>query len=366
MVSSSFIFHTIIIINCLLNIVSTKSILKNQLKYEFIKTRKDLLRTLSKWPPTISKTLELHVKNSHFNDIRKVFNLCAKHKEALPIPIENSDFIYDQPGFCFKQSNLWILITVHTHPSHRQKRDLIRGTWGSLSRVNNRKIAVLFFMGLSNNLTEQKMIEEEERIHSDIVQRAFLEHYTNMTRKHITIMEWISKGYCNNVQFLVKVDDDTFVDIFHLTTYLESKQTQLNGTFYCSATSNVKVKRPNSVKNFKWQITDKEYPENVFPTYCEGFGYVMDMKLAPSIYWCSMFRRSIWIDDVYVTGILAQTLGIPRIPFQNGHGYFNLKSAKEEGLLSDSIFLISFYNEFLPLTVQDLWREAVAYSMEID
>ncbi|CAH8839259.1 unnamed protein product [Trichobilharzia szidati] len=349
-----------------MNTISMKSSVKNKTKHTFIKTKQDLLITLSKWPKTITKTLELHVRNSNFKDIQQVFNLCASDKHALPIPIEQSDFIFNQPNFCVKHTNLWILIVVHTHPSNKHKRDLIRGTWGSLNRVNNRKIGVLFFMGLSNNLEEQKIIEEEERMHNDIVQRAFLEHYHNMTRKHLTVMEWISTGYCNKVPFLVKADDDTFIDIFHLVNYLENRQTQLNSSFYCSATANVKVKRPNHMKNSKWEITNKEFSDNVFPTYCEGFGYVMDMKLAPYLYWCSMFTSPIWIDDVYVTGILAENLGIQRIPFQSGHGYYNLKPGREDGSLADSIFLISLYNEFYPLTFQEMWRESVMYSMQID
>uniref|UniRef100_A0A3Q0KJU7 Hexosyltransferase n=2 Tax=Schistosoma mansoni TaxID=6183 RepID=A0A3Q0KJU7_SCHMA len=364
-----YVFHSlflIVLIITLLNNVSMKSILNIKPKTEFIKTKKDLIKTLSRWPTTIHRKLELHNKNSNFNDISKVFNLCAKNKDAIPILIENSDFIFSQSTYCYKQTNLWILIAVHTHPNHRQKRDLIRGTWGSLRRVNNRKIGILFFMGLSNDLKEQKLIEEEERIYGDVVQRAFLENYYNMTRKHITIMEWISQGYCNNVPFLVKVDDDTFVDIFHLTRYLELKHNDLKGLFYCTATSNIKVVRPNSIKHSKWEISDKEYPEKIFPTYCEGFGYIMDMKLAPYLYWCSMFQPPIWIDDVYVTGILAQNLGIPRLRFQDGHSYLNLKPAKEEGLLADCIFLVSFYNEFYPLTVQEMWREVVAHSMGID
>ncbi|VDQ00471.1 unnamed protein product [Trichobilharzia regenti] len=183
-----------------------------------------------------------------------------------------------------------------------------------------------------------------------------------MTRKHLTIMEWISTGYCNKVPYLVKVDDDTFIDIFHLTSYLENKQPQLNNSFYCSATANVKVKRPNLMKNSKWEITNKEFSDSVFPTYCEGFGYVMDMKLAPYLYWCSMFQSPIWIDDVYVTGILSEILGIQRIPFQNGHGYANLKPGREEGSLADSIFLLSLYNEFYPLTFHEMWRESVMYT----
>ncbi|CAH8499366.1 unnamed protein product [Heterobilharzia americana] len=221
-------------------------------------------------------------------------------------------------------------------------------------------------MGISNNFKEQKQVEEEEQIYGDIVQRAFLEHYYNMTRKHISVMEWISAGYCNKVPFLVKADDDTFIDIFHLTSYLEMKQTDLHGTFYCSATAHVKVERPGGAKHSKWEITNKEYPENEFPTYCEGFGYVMDMKLAPYLYWCSMFQPSIWIDDVYMTGILAKRLGIPRIPFQSGHSYYNLQPGREVGSIADFIFLISLYNEFYPLTFQDMWREAVTYSMQID
>ncbi len=46
-------------------------------------------------------------------------------------------------------------------------------------------------------------------------------HYRNLTYKHIMGLKWVST-YCSNAHTVVKVDDDTFVNIFQLTTFLRT------------------------------------------------------------------------------------------------------------------------------------------------
>ncbi len=46
-------------------------------------------------------------------------------------------------------------------------------------------------------------------------------HYRNLTYKHIMGLKWVST-HCSNAHTVVKVDDDTFVNIFQLTTFLKN------------------------------------------------------------------------------------------------------------------------------------------------
>lgn len=199
----------------------------------------------------------------------------------------------------------------------------------------------------------------------DIIQRDFVEDYHNMTRKHLTVLEWVSKGYCQSLEYLIKVDDDTFVDVFHLARFLKTERLKTPDSFYCSATSGAKPIRPSKKTSSKWVITKTEFEKNVFPTYCEGLGYIIEASLAPYLYWCSLFTPPIWIDDVYVTGILAENLGLQRQEFIPGHTYSRVGPSKQNEALLDNIFLTSYYSEFLPETFRRIWQTAVSCSMDI-
>ena len=103
-----------------------------------------------------------------------------------------------------------------------------------------------------------------------------------MTLKHLTVMEWVM-DYCSNVKHLVKADDDVFVNIFQVLTYVD---TFPPSGFYCSRTYGSKPMRNGG----KWKLTFEDYPRKKFPPYCMGYAYVMRAVHAKSLYWCSVFR----------------------------------------------------------------------------
>ncbi len=47
-----------------------------------------------------------------------------------------------------------------------------------------------------------------------------LDSYRNLTLKHMLAYEWTIE-HCPEVDFVLKVDDDTFVDTIHLPNYLK-------------------------------------------------------------------------------------------------------------------------------------------------
>ena len=48
----------------------------------------------------------------------------------------------------------------------------------------------------------------------------WLDAYKNLTYKGIMAMKWI-KDYCNDVKFILKIDDDVVVNTFKLINHLE-------------------------------------------------------------------------------------------------------------------------------------------------
>ena len=48
---------------------------------------------------------------------------------------------------CAENTNLYFLVLVHSKPSHFERRQIIRETWGSVDDIHGHKIKVLFLLG---------------------------------------------------------------------------------------------------------------------------------------------------------------------------------------------------------------------------
>ncbi|KAF8563188.1 hypothetical protein P879_11941 [Paragonimus westermani] len=347
--------------NRIVQIQHTNILLKP--KREWAMAEQQFHRRKQHWPQTIHRlfrTLERNEKLSS-SDIRAVYSRCATQSSDLdPVALEQSEFTIGQWDFCSNKPHLKLIIVVHSYSGNSYRRNLIRSTWGSLGRVGEEKIGILYFIGQAARPEEQMRIEQENTIYRDLVQRNFTENYHNMTHKHLTVIEWLTLAECPWLDYVVKVDDDTFVDVFHLTRFLRVDRLKSTPGFYCTATSGAKPSRPHTDRQHnKWTITAKEFPKNIFPTYCEGFGYIIEAELVPYLYLCSLFTRPIWIDDVYVTGMLADNLGFKRQKFLPGHAYDRVGPKVHSEQLLNNIFLTCYHSEYLPETFRRLWANAL-------
>lgn len=98
-----------------------------------------------------------------------------------------------------------------------------------------------------DKLLNQKL-RLEFNLYGDIVQENFTDSYRNLTYKCIEAMKWIST-YCNRTEYILKADDDVFVNIYAVKEYLtqidlvEDKPTR---TIMCYFFHQVKVSRDKS------------------------------------------------------------------------------------------------------------------------
>lgn len=70
--------------------------------------------------------------------------------------------------------------------------------------------------------------------------------------------------------------------------------------------------------NNKWQLSRQEYLYDTYPAYCSGLAYLAPavllrrlLQLAQLDLWdesTRTYRRPLWVDDVYITGILLASL----------------------------------------------------------
>ncbi len=124
-------------------------------------------------------------------------------------------------------STIDYLIYIHSAPQNQVRRQAIRSTWAQSNIFINRKIRLVFFLGRSNTSTTfdyhyKQNISEESLLYGDIIQLDFIDHYRNLTYKAISVLKWITT-FCTDARFVIKADDDVFVNIYLITQMLEDR-----------------------------------------------------------------------------------------------------------------------------------------------
>lgn len=228
------------------------------------------------------------------------------------IDLEDFDFITNHEGCRALKHKPMIVILVHSAPDNFAKRTVIRETWGS---TKDPRSLLKFLIGAVNTSNLQDKIELENKINEDIVQGNFEDAYRNMTYKHVAALKWFIYN-CPDAQFLLKTDDDVFVNTPLMYDYLENPS-ELNRQFYrgrllfCNEIPGPKVKR---TFRSKWRVSYEEYFDRFFPNHCPGFAILYSADVVLQIYQKAQKLQYFWVDDVFITGIVASILNISITP----------------------------------------------------
>ncbi len=120
-----------------------------------------------------------------------------------------------------------LFVAVISAPSYFEKRQSIRETWRKHLFEHHSDVHVAgfaFILGSpqgEGDVKVQKAIEEENRLKGDIIQVDMADAYHNLTTKVAALLNWIA-GHCQGVDFVLKVDDDVYVNVRNLVSVLKS------------------------------------------------------------------------------------------------------------------------------------------------
>ncbi|XP_047000669.1 beta-1,3-galactosyltransferase 1-like [Schistocerca americana] len=217
---------------------------------------------------------------------------------------ENLTEIIPQADICSKK--LFLLIVVCSAVGNFEARAAIRQTWASAPIVTEKAsaIRVAFLLGVLKHNTLQEQVEKESVLHKDIIQEDFLDTYYNLTLKTVMLLKWTVKN-CPFVHYIMKADDNTFINIESLVHLLHSKGTTglLMGDLICGA-------HPVSDSHRKMYAPSYMYPRRVYPNYLSGAGYVMSNDVVKQLYTAALQTQLFHLEDVYVTGLCSKAAGI--------------------------------------------------------
>lgn len=271
--------------------------------------------------------------------VEEIYRYIKAMKSKVPVNPHYFKYMMNPAKMCYGQ-DIFLLVYVHTAPEHHKRRTAIRETWGNPLNFKDIIIKLVFLMGRPKEQNIQDALALENEAYGDIVQETFIDSYRNLTYKAIMGLKWIT-AHCNHAKFILKTDDDIFVNIFNLVNHLKSmysfRQGNLSKMVLCLVWYRMKVIRdPKS----KWYIPYSEFKEDYFPTYCSGSAYIFTADVAVDMYNVSSQIPFFWVDDFYITGLLAQKVGVKHEKFNSVYS------------LGPSLFLEKF-------TEENKWRTLV-------
>ncbi|XP_076453506.1 beta-1,3-galactosyltransferase 5-like [Babylonia areolata] len=217
----------------------------------------------------------------------------------------NVPLLSDHSGLCQVQKNVTIKVVfvITSSPAHRARRNAIRKTWASVTKNNTSTLRHVFILGTTADTNVMRAVEKEARQFGDVVIIGFRDTYRNLTLKVMSSLRWLITR-CQNARFFMKTDDDVWINTRAITALVDkhSQFLQRGVTGQCSHTV-----RPIRDKS-KWSVPRDIYPEDRYPPYCQGAGYVSSLQVAKRVVEVSPDIPFFFIEDVYI-GMCLQRLG---------------------------------------------------------
>jgi len=135
------------------------------------------------------------------------------------------------------------------------------------------------------------------------MQADFVDGYRWLTNKTMVGLHWVQK-FCHTAKFILKTDDDGFNVPQRFIDYLLAVGADRFIGGYCFTVV------PDRRASSKFYVPYSMYPDQYYPTYCSGPGYVLSRSAAATILSVSADVAFLPMEDVFVTGACRVAAGI--------------------------------------------------------
>lgn len=240
---------------------------------------------------------------------------------------------------------VYLLMVVPSAVANFEQRNAIRNTWGNVSNLHT-TVLLKFLLGKSTNAALQDIAVTESEIYNDIIFEDILETYENLTRKSIAMLRWASM-HCRDVQYLLKVDDDIFLNLPRLLDELKKHQMK-------NAISGCKVMGSSPFRHSisKWSVSRAQYKEDYYPDYLAGTAYLISGDIIQNLYRATQKLPYFIFEDVYITGLCRQYIEASA----NGNSGFSC-GYRDQGPCGKNFRYKITGHHYSPPEIERMWLE---------
>lgn len=228
-------------------------------------------------------------------DFGPVFNNVKSFNYPIEISSCREHNVHDLPR---------LFVAVISAPSYFEKRDIIRQTW--LRQLQTDSLVNLvgfgFMIGRTDDRDTQKKIESESSTYGDILQMDMVDVYYNQTLKVVGLLNWIN-DHCSRVDFLLKVDDDVYVNTRNLATVVKNLDPAEQSVYGTASDSIVR-------RDGKFEISLEVWPWSKYPAYSMGAAVLMPGSTMEPLLAACQTTPYFLFDDTYLIGLCTSKAGI--------------------------------------------------------
>ncbi|KAK1306717.1 putative beta-1,3-galactosyltransferase 19 [Acorus calamus] len=165
-----------------------------------------------------------------------------------------------------------LFIGILSAGNHFSERMAVRKSWMWSKAIRSSSVVARFFVALHGRKEVNAELKKEAEFFGDIVIVPFMDSYDLVVLKTIAICEYGIREV--SAMYIMKCDDDTFVRVDSVLS--EIKKVSLDRSVYVGNMNY--YHKP--LRNGKWAVTYEEWPEEDYPPYANGPGYIISANIA--------------------------------------------------------------------------------------
>ncbi|KAJ0248405.1 Galectin [Hirschfeldia incana] len=156
--------------------------------------------------------------------------------------------------------------------NHFAERMAVRKSWMQHKLIRSSKVVARFFVALHSRKSINVELKKEAEFFGDIIVVPYLDSYDLVVLKTVAICEYGAHQLA--ARYIMKCDDDTFVRVDAVLR--EAKKTPKDRSLYIG---NINYYH-KPLRQGKWAVTYEEWPEEDYPPYANGPGYILSADIA--------------------------------------------------------------------------------------
>ncbi|XP_036407634.1 N-acetyllactosaminide beta-1,3-N-acetylglucosaminyltransferase 4-like [Megalops cyprinoides] len=233
--------------------------------------------------------------------------LLSRHMQAYPV--------LRHPRSCLSPRPIALLLAIKSRTASWDRRAAVRATWGREGQWGGRAVRRVFLLGRSEGegegeggrgLALDALVAEESERHGDVLQWDFRESFFNVTLKEVLFWRWFQEACSSAVLYVLKGDDDVFVDVEGVLGFLQRQPTPQQPLYVGRAFVDT---YPVRLWWNKYYVPYSLYPSRAYPPYLGGGGYLVSRETIRLLLGASSVVPLFPIDDAYV-GMCAQVANV--------------------------------------------------------
>ncbi|TKY55140.1 beta-1,3-galactosyltransferase 19 [Spatholobus suberectus] len=205
-------------------------------------------------------------------DVHSVFAASLPSVHPNVSPQQHLEFSTRWRAPNLPRSGMELLVGILSAGNHFAERMAVRKSWMQHSFIKSSKVVARFFVALHPRKEVNVELKKEAEYFGDIVIVPYMDNYDLLVLKTVAICEYGVRTV--SAEYIMKGDDDTFVEVDAVMNVARNVPNSMS--FYIG---NINY-RHKPLRCGKWAVTYEEWPEEEYPPYANGPGYILSSDIA--------------------------------------------------------------------------------------